>query len=176
MLSAMAQVRAARQDRRHVTTFVTDYFAAPTDALAATVLHAELGPATPARGSGEPLFDTVRLPSIDPFVQLGSLAEVICGKPYGEITAHPRHGTLIGGQDDGPFVVTISDDLAAELAAGSPREITDAARRWGRARGLSTAAASALAASTLALGDLAGRASDVRHLLYCWASLDPVAP
>ncbi|WP_418277272.1 hypothetical protein ACNHYB_04905 [Isoptericola jiangsuensis] len=157
-----------------MTTFVTDYFAAPTDALAATVLHSHLGPAAPARGSGEALFDTVRLPSIDPFVQLGSLAEVFCGRPYGEITAHPRHGTLIGGQDDGPFVVTVSDDLTSDLAAGSPQQLTDAARRWSRARGLSPTMAAALAASLLALGDLAGRACDVRHRLYCWARLDTV--
>jgi hypothetical protein len=169
----MGQVRAAGHDRRQMTTFVTDYFAAPTDALAATVLHAVQGPTTPARGSGEPLFDTVRLPSIDPFVQLGSLAEVLCGRSYGEITAHPRHGTLIGGDDAGPFVVTVSDDVAADLAAGSPRHLTEVAQRWSRARGLSAVSTTALASALLALGDLAARASDVRHTLYCWACLDP---
>ncbi|PFG42787.1 hypothetical protein ATJ88_1459 [Isoptericola jiangsuensis] len=169
----MGHGHAVRQERRHTTTIVTDYFAAPTDALAATVVHAELGPSTPARGSGEPLFDTVRMPSVEPFVMLGSLAEVVCRRPYGEVTADPRHGNLVSGQDDGPFVVTVSADLSGRLAAASPHELAEAARRWASGRAFDEPAAQRLATALVALGELAWRAADVRHSLYCWAQLTP---
>ncbi|ANC30608.1 hypothetical protein [Isoptericola dokdonensis] len=167
----MGHGHAVRQERRHTTTIVTDYFAAPTDALAATVVHTEDGPSTPARGSGEPLFDTVRMPSVEPFVMLGSLAEAVCRRPYGEVTADPRHGFLVGGQDDGPFVVAVSGELSARLAASAPHELAEAARRWAAGRALDEPGSQRLATAVVALGELAWRAADVRHSLYCWAKL-----
>ncbi|MEG3614910.1 hypothetical protein [Isoptericola haloaureus] len=162
--------RASTRHRRLASPtepMLTDYFAAPSDALAATVLHVDTGPSTPTRGSGEPLFDTVALPSIDPFVALAVLAEVTFGLPYGEVTADPRHGQVVGGEDEGPFVVTVATELADHLAAASPQQLAEAAREWAR-RVEHTGDAAALARSLEDLGELAWRAADVRHELYCW--------
>ncbi|MDO8144595.1 MULTISPECIES: hypothetical protein [unclassified Isoptericola] len=146
---------------------ITDYFAAPSDALAATVLQVEDGPSTPTRGSGEPLFDTVALPSVDPFVALAVLAGTTFGLPYGEVTGAARHGQVVDGRDEGPFVVTVADELAAHLAAASPHELGEAAHRWVHG-GEHAGDAEELARALQGLGELACRAADVRHHLYCW--------
>ncbi len=155
---------------------MTDYFAAPTDAVAATVVHQEAGPSVLARGSGRPLFDTVRLPAVEPFVMLGRVAEALCGRPYAEVTAHPRHGTLVDGVDEGPWVVTVSDELAEALASAAPDRLVAVARTWAAAHGAATLAADRLAPALVALGGLADRAHQVRHGLYCWARLAPLGP
>jgi len=153
-----------------LAALVTDYFAAPTDALAATIVHQSAGPSTSARGSGEPLFDTVRLPSVEPFVMLGRLAEQLLGLPYAEVTSHPRHGALLAGDDHGPWVVTVSEDLVTALAATSPARLAEIARHWSRGRARGAHEPEALAAAVPALGALADRARSVRHTVYCWAA------
>jgi hypothetical protein len=154
---------------------VTDYFAAPTDAVAATVVHQEAGPSVLARGSGQPLFDTVRLPAVEPFVMLGRLAERLCARPYAEVTAHPRHGALVDGGDEGPWVVTVSDELAGALAAAAPEHLAAVARAWAAA-GPGGVAPDRLAPALVALGELADRARQARHALYCWTRLAPLGP
>ena len=166
--------RSDRRGSRHhrlgqpTEPMITEYFAAPSDALAATVLHAVTGPGTPARGSGEPLFDAVSLPAVDPFVALGLLAEAAFAVPYGEVTADPRHALVVAGQDAGPFVVTVGTDLTARLAAASPRVLSSAARRWTASSATSDLDGDLLARGLCDLGELAWRAGDVRHRLYCW--------
>ncbi len=156
------------------TGLVTDYFAAATDALAATVLLEHAGPSTPARGSGEPLFDTVSLPSVEPFVMLGLLAHLLSGRSYREVTAHPRHASLVAvAGDEGPWVVTVSDDLVADLAAASPAVLTDVGVRWARTPELAARPAEVVAPAVHALGSLAARATQVRHGIYCWTRLGP---
>lgn len=157
------------------TPLVTDYFAAPTDAVAATVVHQEAGPSVLARGSGRPLFDTVRLPAVEPFVMLGRVAEALCARPYAEVTAHPRHGALVDGADEGPWVVAVSDELADALAAASPDRLAAVARSWPAATGAALPA-DRFAPALVALGGLADRARQVRHGLYCWARLTPLGP
>lgn len=152
---------------------VTDYFAAPSDALAATVLQEASGPSTPTRGSGKPLFDTVCLPSIEPFVMLGTLAQLLSGRPYREVTAHPRHGALvIDGGNEGPWVVTVCDDLVADLAASPPQRLESVAASWARTPELSAIARDRVPAAVHALGELAARAAALRHSLYCWTALE----
>lgn len=165
--------RSARPSTRHrrlaspTEPMITDYFAAPSDALAATVLQVETGPSTLTRGSGEPLFDTVPLPAIDPFVALAVLAETTFGTPYGQVTADPRHGQVVDGQDEGPFVVTVADGLATALAAASPHQLGQGAHRWAR-RTEHPGDREELSRALGDLGELAWRAADVRHRLYCW--------
>ncbi|MCK9795602.1 hypothetical protein M1843_17795 [Isoptericola sp. 4D.3] len=154
---------------------MTDYFAAPTDAVAATVVHLEAGPSVLARGSGRPLFDTVRLPAVEPFVMLGRIAATLCSRPYAEVTSHPRHGALVDGADEGPWVVAVSDELADALAAATPERLVAVARSWA-APGARAAAPERLAPALVALGELADRARQVRHELYCWTLLAPVLP
>ncbi|MFC8598862.1 hypothetical protein [Isoptericola sp. NPDC057191] len=150
---------------------VTDYFAAPNDAVAATVVHQEAGPSVVARGSGQPLFDTVRLPAVEPFVVLGRIAAALCGRPYAEVTAHPRHGAVVDGADEGPWVVTVSDELAHALAATPPERLAAVARSHARLSG--PVPADLLVPALVALGELADRAGRVRHDLYCWTRLTP---
>ncbi len=156
------------------TGLVTEYFAAPTDALAAEVLHEPAGPSTPARGSGEPLFDTVSLPAVEPFVMLGMLGHLLSGRPYGEVTSHPRYASLVAvGGDEGPWVVTVSDDLVADLAESPAERLADIALRWARTPELAAIPADVVVSAVHALGRLAARALEVRHALYCWTSLEP---
>ncbi|GAA1970201.1 hypothetical protein GCM10009718_02160 [Isoptericola halotolerans] len=146
---------------------VTDYFAAPTDALAATVGRELDGPSTPARGSGEPLFDTVRVPSTDPFVALATLGGLLSGRTYAEVTALPRHAQVISGGTEGPWVVTVSELVTTELAGAAPARLTAVARTTDE----DDHRAAVLADALRELGELAGRARSVRHTLYCWAVL-----
>ncbi|WP_129783464.1 hypothetical protein [Promicromonospora panici] len=149
----------------------TEYFAAPTDEVAATALHTPGGPSEPDQSTDLPRFDAVEVPSVDPFVMLGGLAGVMSGRPYGEVTAHPRHGNLIGsGGDEGPWIVTVSQTLADELASAGPTRLARAAREWSDAAPPATPPRN-LAAALLPLAALAARAADEGHRLYCWTSL-----
>lgn len=149
----------------------TEYFAAPTDEVAATALHTSGGPAETDQHTGLPHFDTVAVSAVDPFVMLGGLAGVLSGRPYGEVTAHPRHGTLVGsGGDEGPWIVTVSQDLADDLASAGPVRLAEAARVWSTTT-TPPVPARRLTATLLPLAALAARAADLGHGLYCWTSL-----
>ncbi|MFI2363276.1 hypothetical protein [Promicromonospora sp. NPDC019610] len=149
----------------------TEYFAAPTDEVAATALHAPGGPSEPDLRTDQPRFDSVAVPAVDPFVMLGGLAGVLSGRPYAEVTAHPRHGALVGsGGEEGPWIVTVAQTLVDDLASAGPTRLAEAAREWS---GTTTPAVSpqALVTALLSLGALAARAADERLGLYCWTSL-----
>src|SRR5690606_40145183 len=80
---------------------LTDYFAAPDDARAAVA--APTGPSAPDFLTSQPGFATVELTGINPFVVLGSLASLLTGRPYREVTADARHGSLVASVgDEGP--------------------------------------------------------------------------
>ncbi|PZR55398.1 hypothetical protein DNL40_03285 [Xylanimonas oleitrophica] len=150
---------------------VTDYFAAPSDDAAALALDVPSGPSTLARGSGEPLFDTVALPGVEPFVMLGTLHELLSGRPYGECTAEGRHGQVVGGDGEGPWVVSLSDGLVEALVRSSPTRLADVAARWARTPEVRQVVPLVASTAVLALAELAHRATDVRHSLYCWTRL-----
>jgi hypothetical protein len=153
------------------TQIVTDYFAAPSDALAGLVLGEQDGPASPSRSSGQPLFDTVALPGIEPFVMLGTLHEALSGRTYGECTAEARHGQVVAGRDEGPWVVSVSDHLVRRLAGAAPALLADVAARWARSPELARVPPRDAAAAVVALAGLAQRARDARHGVYCWTRL-----
>jgi hypothetical protein len=139
--------------------------------VAATALHTPGGPSEPDQSTDLPRFDAVEVPSVDPFVMLGGLAGVLAGRPYGEVTAHPRHGNLIGsGGDEGPWIVTVSQTLADELASAGPTRLAQAARDWSDAAPPAVPPRN-LAAALLPLAALAARAADQGYALYCWTSL-----
>lgn len=149
---------------------VTDYFAAPTDEVAATALHIPGGPSTPEAGS-LPRFDAVVLPSVDPFVMLAGFAQALSGRPYGEITADPRHGALVGSSgDEGPWIVAVADDLTKDLASAAPDRVARAARDWLRETS-PPIPPHRLTAAVLDLAELAGRAVTSGRSIYCWTSL-----
>ncbi|GAA1872707.1 hypothetical protein [Myceligenerans crystallogenes] len=149
---------------------MTEYFAAATDDVAASALRFPGGPST--SGDGDPArFDTVVVPAVDPFVQLAGFAQALTGRPYGEITANPRHGTLVGSSgDEGPWIVAVTDELTKELAAATPDRIARATRDWLR-ESEPPAPPRRLASAVLQLAELAGRAVAGGRALYCWTSL-----
>ncbi|MEV0949161.1 hypothetical protein [Promicromonospora sp. NPDC050249] len=149
----------------------TEYFAAPSDEVAATALRTPGGPADPDQRTDLPRFDAVAVPSMDPFVMLGGLAGALSGRPYGEVTAHPRHGTLVcSGGDEGPWIVTVSQMLADDLASAAPARLARVAREW-HATATPAVPPRQLAAALLPLAALAARAADQGYGLYCWTSL-----
>ncbi|MBO0607424.1 hypothetical protein [Myceligenerans salitolerans] len=149
---------------------VTEYFAAATDEAAAEVLRVPGGPSAPADGS-PPRFDSVTLPSVDPFIMLAGLAQALSGRPYGEITADPRHGALVASSgDEGPWIVTVTTDLTKDLASVAPARLARATREWVRASE-PPVPAHRLTAAVLLLGELATRAVADGRGLYCWTSL-----
>jgi hypothetical protein len=165
------QVRAA---------IVTDYFAAASDDIAALALLEPEGPSALTEGSGKPLFDTVSLPGIEPFVMLGTLHHLLSGRPYRECAADRRHGQVVCGGDEGPWVVTVADGLVLALAETPRGKLADVAGRWSRTPELRQRAhehrPERLAPAVLALGALALRAREVRQTLYCWTRLPPLRP
>ena len=158
-----------------MTGIVTNYFAAASDDVAALALLEPDGPSAPAQGSGEPLFDTVALPSIEPFVMLGTLHELLSGRSYRECTADARHGLVVCGLDEGPWVVTVSDGLTRALAEAHAARLADVAARWARTPELRALGpqrqAARLGGAVASLAALAHRAVEVRHTLYCWTCL-----
>ncbi|GAB2459969.1 hypothetical protein [Xylanimonas ulmi] len=158
-----------------MTRIVTNYFAAASDDVAAMALLDPEGPSALAQGSGEPLFDTVELPSIEPFVMLGTLYELLSGRPYRECTAEDRHGQVVGGSDEGPWVVTLSDGLVSALAQTHRARLAEVAERWARTPELRTLNPQRqpvrLGGAVASLAALAHRAVEVRHSLYCWTCL-----
>lgn len=149
---------------------VTEYFAAATDEVAASALRYPGGPST--SGEGDPMpFDTVTLPAVDPFVKLAGFAQALTGRPYGEITANPRHGVLVGsGGDEGPWIVSVTDELTKELAAATPDRIARATRDWLR-KSEPPVPPRRITSAVLQLAELAGRAVAGGRALYCWTSL-----
>lgn len=154
---------------------VTDYFAAASDDVAALALLAPDGPSTLMLGSGEPLFDTVCLPAIDPFVMLCTLHALLSGRPYRDCTTDARHGQVVGGSDEGPWVVTVADALVHGLADAPRTRLQQVSRRWAATPELRTASPhrspERVGAAVSALAALSHRAVEVRHTVYCWTQL-----
>ncbi len=150
---------------------VTDYFAAPSDALAGLVLGEAAGPASRSLTTGQPLFDTVTLPAVEPFVMLGTLHEALSGRSYGECTAEARHGQVVAGRDEGPWVVSVSERLVEHLAAAAPAVLAGVAARWARSPELARLDPREAGTAVVALAGLAQRAREARHGVYCWTRL-----
>ena len=97
---------------------ITDYFAAPSDAAAATAL--DDGP-----------IDPVQAKRVDPIVSLSRLESVLTGKAYDEITAGLRRGSLVAVNDDGDaYILTVADELRDALAGLDAEGVMAAARAW----------------------------------------------
>ena len=149
---------------------LTDYFAAPDDARAAVA--APTGPSAPDFLTSQPGFATVELTGINPFVVLGSLASLLTGRPYREVTADARHGSLVASVgDEGPWVVSVTDTLVAALAGSTPAALEHVAVRWSATEELAGSDPAALARALHRLAALCVRADDAGHRVYCWTSL-----
>ncbi len=149
---------------------LTDYFAAPDDTRASTAALA--GPGTLDPLTNQPAFVTVELKGIDPFVVLGTLASLLTHRPYAEVTGDVRHGSLVAtAGDEGPWVVSVTDELVTALAGSAPSALDEVAVRWAATEELDGSDPADLADALRRLASLCVRVDDAGHRLYCWTSL-----
>lgn len=155
-----------------------DYFAAGSDEAAAAAIDRVGGPGSqavpvpPATDVSFALvvYDTVSVKGIDPVVQLGTLEELLTGRPYDEIANDPRSGHIVAARDGGErLVCTITDSLLAALAQSNGDALRRVAEPWSQTEEFWGAADPEVLADVL--GDLAGLARRARaddRRLYCW--------
>jgi hypothetical protein len=176
-----------------------DYFAAASDDEAAAAIDRIGGPGSPTalappaaelgpgwlRGKPStprpqfvtdpelPVYDTVAVKGVDPMVQLGTLEELLTGRPYAEIEQDPRSGRIIATRDSGPrLVVGLSDSLVQGLISATREQLAAVAAPWLQTEEFSGQGDPAAAADFL--NDLAGLARQAQqrgHRLYCWVSV-----
>ena len=173
-----------------------DYFAAASDEEAAAVIDLAGGPASttaampagpgPKRGlfrrrghTTEPEasaasvvtpLDGVAGRGIDPVVQLGTLEELLTGRPYDEVVADPRSGLDLAVRDGGErLVLTVTDSLMAALANTKDDALERVAEPWSGTEEFWGAADPAeLTVFLKDLARLATRAQDAGQRIYCW--------
>ena len=166
-----------------------DYFSAASDEAAAGVIDRAGGPGEPAvapapvkRGwfgrtssppplqDMRPAFDTVSAGGIDPVVMMGTLEELLTGRPYDEVINDPRSGHIVAIRDEGQLlVVALTDALSQALAAASPQRLADVAVPWAATEEFwGQADPHDLAMVLNELSGLAGRAQAKGERLYCW--------
>jgi hypothetical protein len=171
-----------------------DYFAAPSDAAAAEMVMVQGGlggpaPVSPALQEAIRARDRdairrlmrpkVRTPDsgilvleakgFDPVVQLGTLEALLTGEQYDTIAGRPRAGHKVAERgQEGPWVVTLTDELQSALAA-APREqiVTVAARCLETEEFRDRGDPEILAEFLLELADLARQADRRDERLYC---------
>ncbi|SFR13347.1 hypothetical protein SAMN04488564_103999 [Lentzea waywayandensis] len=135
-----------------------DYFAAPSDELAAATIDG--GPV------GGP-FRTVETKWLDPVVVMGKLEELLTGRPYDEVFEDPRCGDDLAIEDDGErLVLTVTDGLRDGLAGTG--ELTDVAEAWSKIDELKRFDPVVLAEILHELKALAVEAVKNEERLYCW--------
>jgi hypothetical protein len=183
-----------RQDAR--MGLLTDYFVAPTDEVAASVLDRVGGPSSQQVATERPgperrgifgrkqsapvvevvadprlvAFDVVDLGGIDPVVQMGTLEEILTGRDYEEIVAEDR---VIANADGGErLVVRISSELTTALSQAPDASLVEAAARWSETEEFWGAADPADLTEQLgALAGIARTAVRPGGHIYCWLSV-----
>jgi hypothetical protein len=174
-----------------------DYFAAPSDAAAAQiVLRGSPGgpvPASPALQEALRSRDrealrlamrpkvrmsdsgvlVLQTKGIDPVVQMGTLEALLTGEQYNVIVGRPRAGRrVVDRGEQGPWVVTLTDELQAALAGASREQIVAVASPWCSTEEFGGRGdPEVLAEFLLELADLARQAGRRGEHLYCWICL-----
>ncbi|MFW0774514.1 hypothetical protein ACLRGI_15240 [Paenarthrobacter nitroguajacolicus] len=175
-----------------------DYFSAGTDEEAAAVIDRPGRPETeevvvpeaePKRGifdrkrrPAAPVtdavaeqfrYDVVSVTDIDPVVQLGTLEELLTGRPYDDIVDDPRSGHAVAVRSGGErLVLTLTDSVCAGLANASDDFLVQVAGPWSETGEFWGAADPKVLADFLKeLSGLARRAEASGKRLYCWASV-----
>lgn len=172
-----------------------DYFAADSDEVAASVIDRLGGPGagvappapsiTPRRrlfrraieqapalrdDAPQLVFDTVSVEGIDPVVQLGTLEELLTGRPYDDIVEDPRSGQAVATRNGGErLVLTLTESVTTALAEAGNDRLSGVAVPWSQTEGFWGAGDPEVLAGFL--GDLSGlarRARDRDQRLYCW--------
>ena len=128
--------------------------------------------ADPVRGIDPDLivYDTISVKGIDPVVQLGTLEELLTGRPFDDVLADPLTGRDIALRDGGErVVVTINQAVTTALAAASDESLDHVALPWSQAEEFGNLAdPTDLAAFLKDLAGLARRSEASGNRLYCW--------
>ena len=111
---------------------------------------------------------------IDPLVQMGTLEALLTGEHYDVIVSRPRAGQQVAAKNsqEGPWVVTLTDELQAALAAAPRDQIAAVAAPWWETeefRGQGDP--ESLAEFLVELANLARQANQRGERLYCWMCL-----
>lgn len=143
-----------------VMGLLTEYFTASDPARAARALSA--GPA----GAG---LSAVDAHGVDPFVQMGSLEEILTGRPYDQVSA--GQPDPIAELDGGEVLVTaLRDELVDAVADLDDQRLAGAATTWSATEEFHGATdPEALSDLLRALRDLARSRGTQR--VYCWLSV-----
>ncbi|MET8630720.1 hypothetical protein ABZW30_44730 [Kitasatospora sp. NPDC004669] len=144
-----------------------DYFSAADDHTAVAVLQTPGGP-------GQAGLDVVFLKNIDPVVAIAQLEAIMTSCSYEEASERPRSGQLLSDpEDDGAFVVSLTDTLTAALASASQDDLVRFAEPWSKTDELRQIGVNVeVTADVLeALAGLAQRAQASDQRLYCWWAL-----
>jgi hypothetical protein len=137
-----------------------DYFAAPSDDVAATAIT----------GGPKHRFPTVETKSLDPMVVMGHLEQLLTGREYDEIGEDPRWGGDVAVEHDGDvLVISVTDGLRDGLT--DARDLGAIAVRWAEAEELEGFDPVVLADVLQQLAALAVEAKERGERLYCWASV-----
>lgn len=133
-----------------------DYFAAPSDEVAAAVL-----------GGGPSGFEPVETKWLDPVVMMGTLEELLTGRTYEDVLDGERCGEVLAMRDDGALMVlTVTDGLRDGLASAG--ELSDVARAWAKTEELNGWDPQSLEGVLGELRALAKKAASRNERLYCW--------
>jgi hypothetical protein len=150
-----------------------DYFAAGSDEAAAATIDRDAGPSK--AGDDGPAFDTVPTKGIDPYVQMGTLEEILTGVPYATVIEDPRLGNVLADRDGGNrLVMTLTEALQSALASVDTAAVTRAADAWAKTdefRMDGVTDGGQLAPVLNELAALARRARGTNDRLYCWLSV-----
>lgn len=138
---------------------LSDYFSAPSDEAAASVVAVLL------RETG---YDVLEMNGLFPNYHLLPVEAFLTGRTEEAVKAGPRHGKLLASVDDYQVVVvTVSDELTARLAAASSEQLARAAESWSTFEDFRGSDTSGLAGFLGDLASLARRAIARSERLYC---------
>lgn len=146
-----------------------DYFTAPSDEVAATVVDRMGGPGSPAHPAAPAAFRTVRAPGVDPVVLMGSLEQLLTGRSFEEILDDPSSGPVVARDGGERAVVRLNASLTQALAESDEESLAALALPWSRAREFwGRGDAEALAPLLRSLASVAREARAGGHAIYCW--------
>lgn len=146
-----------------------DYFVAPSDEIAATVVDRIGGPGSSAHPAAPPAFSTVRAPGVDPVVLMGNLERLLTGRSLEEILDDPTSGPVVARDGGARAVIRLTSSLATALAEMEDARIGSVALLWSHTREFwGRGDPVALATLLRALASLGREAHEEGHAIYCW--------
>jgi hypothetical protein len=155
-----------------------DYFAAPTDDIAASTIDWVGGPSQPAKGPKQGLFRrgpspepirTVDMKGVEPVVQMATLEAILTGRSITGILDETT-GLTVANRDRGErVVVRLTMSMQQALAQATDEELTAAIDRWAQTEEFwGQGDPAALRPLVSELAEMARDASQQGLRLYCW--------